>query len=127
MPNTVANRHPTRPVWAAALALLTMLAAPALTQAQGHAHHGSPAATPAATPMTALPWTDAEVRRIDQETGKITLRHGHIQNLDMPPMTMVFTVRDKALLDKAQAGAKVRVQVVSDNGQMVVTDLQPAP
>lgn len=128
---TAVNRHPTRPVWAVALALLAVVAPPALAQGQGHdAHHGhAPAtpATPATAPAAAPAWTDAQVRRIDTETGKITLRHGYIQNLDMPPMTMVFTVRDKALLETTQVGAKVRVQVVSDNGQMVVTELQPAP
>ncbi len=46
-----------------------------------------------------LPEVEAEVRRIDQNAGKITLRHGNIPNLDMPPMTMVFQVEEKTLLD----------------------------
>ena len=52
--------------------------------------------------------TEAEVRKVDKSTGKITLKHGEIRNLDMPPMTMVFGVTDKALLDKVKAGDKVR-------------------
>jgi Cu/Ag efflux protein CusF len=36
---------------------------------------------------------DGEVRKSDKETGKITLRHGEIKHLDMPPMTMVFVAR----------------------------------
>lgn len=71
--------------------------------------------------------TDAEVRRIDQDTGKITLRHGEIRHLDMPPMTMVFTVQDKALLERVKVGDKVRFQVEMRQGQMVVTDINPAP
>ena len=69
--------------------------------------------------------TDGEVRKVDKETGKITLRHGNIQHLDMPGMTMVFVVKDKSMLDKVQAGDKVRFMVMHDKGQMVVTDIQP--
>jgi Cu(I)/Ag(I) efflux system protein CusF len=40
---------------------------------------------------------EAEVRRVDKDSKKVTLKHGPIKNLDMPPMTMVFQVRDPAL------------------------------
>ena len=69
---------------------------------------------------------DGEVRKIDKESGKITLRHGPIKHLDMPPMSMVFTARDKTLLDKVKVGDKVRFMEENDNGKMVVTDIQPA-
>ena len=71
--------------------------------------------------------TDAEVRKIDMEAGKITLRHGEIKHLQMPPMTMVFTVQDKALLERVKVGDKVRFQVLMRQGQMVLTDITPAP
>lgn len=67
---------------------------------------------------------DGEVRKIDKETGKITLRHGEIKHLEMPPMTMVFTVKDKSLLDKVKPGDKVRFVAVHENNQMIVTELQ---
>lgn len=70
--------------------------------------------------------TDGEVRKVDKEAGKITLRHGDIQHLDMPSMTMVFVVKDKSMLDKVQAGDKVRFMATHDKGQMVVTDIWPA-
>lgn len=70
--------------------------------------------------------TDGEVRRIDKEAGKITIKHGDIKHLDMPGMTMVFMVKDKALLQKVDVGDKVRFIVVYENGQMIVTDLQPS-
>lgn len=108
-----------------AITLGTFAAAAVPALAQDHAGHGQPHQQHGAAVMPAM--TDAEVRRIDKDAGKITLRHGEIKHLDMPPMTMVFTVRDKALLDKTSVGAKVRIQVVSENGQMVVTELQPAP
>jgi Cu(I)/Ag(I) efflux system protein CusF len=69
--------------------------------------------------------TDAEVRKVDKAAGKITLKHAEIKNLDMPPMTMVFQVRDKALLDKVKAGDKVRFAAEKDGGQYVVTAVEP--
>ncbi|MCO5118638.1 MAG: copper-binding protein [Burkholderiaceae bacterium] len=70
--------------------------------------------------------TDGEVRKIDPDNGKITLRHGEIKNLDMPGMTMVFTVRDKGQLAKLKPGDKVQFMVVQEGGKMVITDIQPA-
>jgi Cu(I)/Ag(I) efflux system periplasmic protein CusF len=59
------------------------------------------------TAETTLPMASAEIRKIDIENKKITLRHGEIKNLDMPSMTMVFVVKDAAMLDKLAAGDKV--------------------
>lgn len=70
--------------------------------------------------------TDAEVRKVDKDNGKVTLKHGEIKNLDMPPMTMVFHVKDKAVLNKLQAGDKVRFKAVNDGGKYTVTEIQAA-
>ena len=70
--------------------------------------------------------TGAEVRKIDMDTKKITLKHGEIKNLDMPGMTMVFQVKDPAMLDKVKAGDKVLFKAEKLNGAIVVTDLQPS-
>ena len=59
--------------------------------------------TSAAFAQAGPPATEAEVRKVDKDAGKITLKHGEIRNLDMPPMSMVFQVKDKALLDKVKA------------------------
>ena len=67
---------------------------------------------------------DAEVRKIDKEAGKITLKHGEIRNLDMPPMTMVFNVKDKALLEQVKAGDKVKFKAAKEGGNYVVTEIQ---
>lgn len=76
--------------------------------------------------MTTKPnLTDGEVRKIDKEAGKFTIRHGEIKHLEMPPMTMVFVARDKSMLDKVKAGDKVRFMAIHENGQMIVTELQP--
>jgi Cu(I)/Ag(I) efflux system periplasmic protein CusF len=69
---------------------------------------------------------DGEVRKIDLEAGKITLKHGEIKSLDMPGMTMVFVVKDKTQLDKLKPGDKVKFKAISDNGKYTVTDIQPA-
>lgn len=109
-----------------ALALLLTTAC-VWAQPGGSGHGAHSAAPQRAGAEVEGDWNEGEVRRVDTESGRISLRHGYIKSLDMPPMTMVFTVRDKALLDKTSVGAKVRIQVVSENGQMVVTELQPAP
>lgn len=77
--------------------------------------------------MTANPGlTDGEVRKIDKEAGKLTIRHGEIKHLEMPPMTMVFVAKDKSMLDKVKTGDKVRFMVIYENGRMIITDLQPS-
>ena len=76
--------------------------------------------------MAAAPgMTDGEVRKIDKDAGKITIKHGDIKHLEMPGMTMVFVAKDKALLDKTSVGAKIQFMVTNENGQMTVTDIQP--
>ncbi len=70
--------------------------------------------------------TDGEVRKIDKEAGKLTLRHAEIKSLDMPGMTMVFVVKDKALLDKLQPGDKIRFKAINDGGKFTVTELEAA-
>ena len=69
---------------------------------------------------------DGEVRKVDQDTGKVTIKHGEIKHLDMPGMTMVFTAKDKSLLTGVKPGDKIRFMVVSEGGKMVVTDIQQA-
>ena len=68
--------------------------------------------------------TDGEVRKVDKDTRKITLKHGEIKNLDMPPMTMVFQVSDPALLDKVKPGDKVRFMAGNELGKLTVTAIE---
>ena len=75
--------------------------------------------------MAAMPgMTDGEVRKVDKEAGKITIKHGEIKHMDMPGMTMVFSVKEKALLDKVEAGQKIQFIVTQDNGRMIVTEIK---
>jgi Cu(I)/Ag(I) efflux system protein CusF len=82
--------------------------------------------TSAAFAQAALPATQAEVRKVDRDAGKITLKHGEIKNLDMPPMSMVFQVRDKTLLDKLKAGDKVSFTADKIDGAYTVMSIAPA-
>ena len=69
--------------------------------------------------------TDGEVRKVDKDNRKLTLKHGDIKNLDMPAMTMVFQVADPKMLDMVKAGDKVRFQASNDGGKLTVTAIQP--
>ena len=75
--------------------------------------------------MATLPEVDGEVRKIDLSAKKITIKHGEIKSLDMPPMTMVFQVKDPALLTKAKVGEKVQFTVENVNGAMTILSLEP--
>jgi Cu/Ag efflux protein CusF len=66
---------------------------------------------------------EGEVRRIDRDQGKITIRHGPIDGLDMPGMTMVFRVQEAGLLDRAAVGDTVRFTVTRTGDAMVITAL----
>lgn len=77
--------------------------------------------------QTPADMTSGEVRKIDKEAGKITIKHGEIKNLEMPPMTMVFTIKDPALLEKIKPGDKVNFNVVKEDGKMVIKDIQSSP
>ena len=70
--------------------------------------------------------TDGEVRKVDKDTKKITIRHGDIKNLDMPGMTMLFQVRDAAMLDMVKPGDKVKFRAEKLGGGIVVTEIQVA-
>jgi Cu(I)/Ag(I) efflux system protein CusF len=82
---------------------------------------GLVAAQPANADMT-----DAEVRDVDTGAGTITLMHGEIRNVGMPAMTMVFRVREPALLNTVKAGDKVRFRAEKEGTAIVVTDIRPA-
>jgi Cu(I)/Ag(I) efflux system periplasmic protein CusF len=69
---------------------------------------------------------DGEIRKIDQGTGTITIRHGPIPNIDMPPMTMVFQVKNKNLLDQVRPGDKVRFEAEKIAGAYIVTQIETA-
>ena len=75
-------------------------------------------------PMGPVEMVNGEVRKVDKDTKKITLKHGDIKNLDMPAMTMVFQVKDPAMLDKVQAGDKVQFKAERLGGALLITEIE---
>ena len=69
---------------------------------------------------------DGEVRRVDKDAKKITIKHGPLEKLDMPAMTMVFQVQDPAMLDQVKVGDKVKFQAEKVGGAFTITKLEPA-
>jgi len=100
-----------------ALLLSAMLAGTAYATS----HTGAPAAKTSPADMA-----DGEIRKVDMDNKKITIKHGEIKNLDMPGMTMVFQVKDPALLSKVKAGDKVRFKAEKAGSAIVVTDIEAA-
>ena len=89
--------------------------------------HWITAALLAETALTAAAQaTEAEVRKVDKSQGKLTLKHGEVKRLDMPPMTMVFRVPDPKMLDGLAVGDKLLVDIDKVDGQYTVTALRKA-
>jgi Cu/Ag efflux protein CusF len=106
-----------------AIALAAALTAPATAQPKPDdhvAHH--PVTTASAADMA-----EGEIRKVDKDAKKLTIKHGEIKGLDMPPMTMVFQVKDGTLLDRVKVGDKVRFVAEKAASGYVVTAIQPAP
>ena len=129
------NTHTTTRLARAATATLATAAAlwagNALAQAADHSHHAghgaAPAATAAATASASNDLTDGEITRIDSRTGKLTIRHGEIKNIGMPPMTMVFALPKTAQASQFAVNDKVRFQVEDMGGTLTITQIERAP
>ncbi|MGH8675100.1 MAG: copper-binding protein [Burkholderiales bacterium] len=70
--------------------------------------------------------TDGEVRKVDKEAKKITIKHGPMPNLDMPAMTMVFQVKEPKMLEQVKAGDKVKFSAAKLGGAFTVTRIEQA-
>lgn len=100
---------------------VTLLATASAFSLTGHAQE-KPAAAQVTTTTSEM--ADGEIRKVDKDTKKITIKHGEIKNLDMPGMTMVFQVKDPAMLDQVKAGDKVKFNAEKTGGAFVVTEIQ---
>lgn len=75
-------------------------------------------------PTNVAPMSDGEIKKIDKEAGKLTIKHGPLANLDMRGMTMVFRVKDPAMLDQVKPGDKVKFNVERADGALTVTKIE---
>ncbi|MFN7474038.1 MAG: copper-binding protein [Burkholderiales bacterium] len=101
-----------------------------LVSAQAHHNHGSSPGTAAKAEeksATAKPeMVAAEVKKVDMDAKKITLKHGEIKSLDMTPMTMVFQVKDVKLIENLKAGDKVKFSAEQTKSGYAVTSIEVA-
>ena len=70
------------------------------------------------------PMSDGVVRKVDTSAGKITIKHGPLANLGMPPMTMVFKAKSPDLLGKVKAGDTVKFHAEDIGGVYTVTAIE---
>lgn len=103
-------------------AVLAMAVIPAWAD-KDHAGHGNAAAT--ASPTDAA-FAEGEVKKVDKSAGKVTIKHGPLTSLDMPAMTMVFRVKDPAMLDQMKTGDNIRFKADKVQGAYTVTEYQAA-
>ncbi|MBL8520075.1 MAG: copper-binding protein [Betaproteobacteria bacterium] len=110
----------------AVLAAAVSVALAPIAAGAGGDHHQKQgekkAETKAETADTAM--ADGEVRKVDKDAKKITLKHGEIKSLDMPAMTMVFQVKEDKLLDKVKAGDKVKFKADKAGSGYAVTAIE---
>ena len=83
-------------------------------------------ATPALAAAAAEPLSDGVVKKLDLPAGKVTIAHGEIVNLKMPPMTMSFKARDPAILKPWKEGDKIRFRAAEVKGELTVTSIEAA-
>jgi len=97
---------------------------------QGRMDHGSmvqgAAGQPGMMQTQSGDMADGEIRKVDKDAGKLTIKHGPIPSMDMPPMTMVYRVKDPAMLDQVKPGDRVKFSMESIGGQYTVTRLGTA-
>lgn len=110
------------------LASLLFVGTPAFAQNHdGHGTHGAQASsTAASTNQSQSVLADGEVKKIDKANGKVTVSHGPLKNLGMPPMTMVFKVKEAAWLDSLKAGMKIRFQAETIDGALTIVRYEAA-
>ena len=90
----------------------------------GHSHDGAMSQT--SMPGMNAAMSDGLVKKVDKAQGKITLKHGPLENMGMPGMTMVFRVQDASMLDQFKPGDNVRFHAEKMNGALTVTHLEKA-
>jgi Cu/Ag efflux protein CusF len=76
--------------------------------------------------VSASHMAEGEIKKINRDNKKMTIKHGDIKSLDMPGMTMVFQIRDTSLLETFKAGDKVKFVIEKLDGAFVVTSMQLA-
>ena len=111
----------------ATLSLIAFLASPLIVSAAGNNGADANGANASTTSAASVALTDGEIKKIDTESGKMTIQHGPLINLHMPAMTMVFKAKDPSILQSLKVGDKVRFAAESSGGALTVTTLVKQP
>ena len=107
------------------IAVLFLGAVPAFhAGADDGRQHPAKQETKSAAAAATAALTEGEVRKIDKAKGEITIKHGPMSKFDMPPMTMAYRVKDKAMLDRLKSGDKIRFDADGIGGAFTVTRLE---
>ncbi len=70
---------------------------------------------------------DGVVRKIDANSGRVIIKHGDWQGMNMSAMTMAFNVSDKALLEGIKVDDIVRFSIRKEGRDYVITDMKRSP
>lgn len=82
--------------------------------------NASPAKPGTATDSTLA---DGVVKKVDRQTGMVSLKHGELKDIGMPAMTMAYRAKDAAMVEQAKAGEKVKFRLENLNGTYTITTL----
>jgi len=69
--------------------------------------------------------TAGAVKKVDKAAGKVTISHEPIEKLEMPRMTMVYRVKDPAMLDRLKEGDRINFVAEKVNGAFTVMEFEP--
>ncbi len=108
-------------VWIALSSALVLFAATGLTPASATEPESQHQHEAAADEKVA-----GEIRKIDLDNNKVTIRHGEMKQLNMGAMTMVFRFTDPAMLGELKVGDKVRFVPAKVEGQLVLKMIEKA-
>jgi Cu(I)/Ag(I) efflux system periplasmic protein CusF len=100
--------------------------AASLTLALGCSSAAAAAAAPAPSATKSATMSSGQVKKIDKDVGKITIKHGPLDNLGMPAMTMVFHVADPAMLEQVKPGDKIAFIAERKDGALTVVKMEAA-
>ena len=104
----------------------TLAISPTFATAAGHDAHAGHGNQTAAQPAMSSTLVDGVVKKIDKATGKVTVSHGPLTNLNMPAMTMVFRVKEAAWIEQMQTGGKIRFVADSIDGTLTIVRFEAA-
>ena len=68
--------------------------------------------------------SSGEILNVDTAQLKFTIKHGELKNIGMPPMTMIFRLKDPAWATQYKVGDAIHFRVEKVNGALTVTRIE---